>query len=97
MRVLKLRRTVIVKPTPSQCKNPKYYNQQSSQVIAAEQLIKEGFEVHAGDSVKLASTHSEGRQYERRVKAAQLVEEGINPDCSKYLFCFFLQLTCLAL
>jgi DNA polymerase-2 len=67
-------------------KNPKHYKQHVSQVIAAEQLIKEGSEVHAGNSVKFVFTHSEDRRYERRVKAAQLIEEATSPDFNKYLF-----------
>lgn len=66
-------------------KNPKHYKQHVSQVIAAEQLIKEGSEVHAGNSVKFVFTHSEDKRYERRVKAAQLIEEGTNPDTKRYL------------
>ena len=33
-------------------KKPKHYRQNVSQVIAAEQIIKDGGEVHAGNSVK---------------------------------------------
>jgi DNA polymerase, archaea type len=66
-------------------KNPKHYKQHVSQVIAAEQLIKEGSEVHAGNSVKFVFTHSEDKRHERRVTAAQLLEEGTNPDVKKYL------------
>jgi DNA polymerase, archaea type len=70
-------------------KNPRHYKQHVSQVIAAEQLIKEGSEVHAGNSVKFVFTHSEDRRCKRRVKAAQLIEERINPDCNKYLFLLY--------
>jgi DNA polymerase I len=66
-------------------KNPKHYKQHVSQVIAAEQLIKEGSEVHAGNSVKFVFTHSEDKRHERRVKAAQLIVEGTNPDIKRYL------------
>jgi DNA polymerase-2 len=66
-------------------KNPKHYKQHVSQVIAAEQLIKEGGEVHAGNSVKFVFTHSEDKRHERRVKAAQLIVEGTNPDTKRYL------------
>jgi len=70
-------------------KNPKHYKQHVSQVIAAEQLIKEGSEVHAGNSVKFVFTHSEDRRHERRVKAAQLIDEGTNPDIKRYLFLLY--------
>ena len=76
-------------------KNPKHYKQHGSQVIAADQLIKEGSEVHAGNSVKFVFTHSEDKRYERRVRAAQLIDEKTNPDNKRYLFCSILQLlTC---
>ncbi len=70
-------------------KNPKHYKQHVSQVIAAEQLIKEDSEVHAGNSVKFVFTHSEDRRHERRVKAAQLIDERTNPDIKKYLFLLY--------
>ena len=70
-------------------KNPKHYKQHISQVIAAEQLIKEGSEVHAGNRVKFVFTHSGDKRHERRVKAAQLIEEGTNPDTKKYLLLLY--------
>jgi DNA polymerase elongation subunit (family B) len=70
-------------------KNPKHYKQHVSQVIAAEQLIKEGSEVHAGKSVKFVFTHSEDRRHKHRVKAAQLIEEETNPDIKRYLFLLY--------
>jgi DNA polymerase I len=66
-------------------KNPKHYKQHVSQVIAAEQLIKEGSEIHAGNSVKFVFTHSEDKRHERRVKASQLIVEGTIPDTKRYL------------
>ena len=66
-------------------KNPKHYKQHVSQAIAAEQLIKEGSEVHAGNNVKFVFTHSEDKRHDRRVKAAQLLCEGTNPDIKRYL------------
>jgi DNA polymerase elongation subunit (family B) len=66
-------------------KNPKHYKQHVSQVIAAEQLIKEGSEIHAGNSVKFVFTHSEDRRHERRVRAADLIVEGTIPDTKRYL------------
>jgi hypothetical protein len=54
--------------------------QHVSQVIAAEQLIKEGSEVHAGNSVHFVFTDSTNRRFDRRVKAEQLLEKGVNPD-----------------
>ena len=70
-------------------RNPEQYRQHVSQVIAAEQLIKEGAEVHAGNSVKFVFTHSKHKKHERRVKAAQLIEKGIEPDSEKYLMLLY--------
>ncbi len=66
-------------------KNPKHYKQQVSQVIAAEQLIKEGSEVHAGNNVHFVFTDSKNKRFDRRVKAEQLLDKGVNPDEKKYL------------
>jgi DNA polymerase I len=66
-------------------KNPKHYKQRVSQVIAAEQLIKEGSEVHAGNNVHFVFTDSKNKRFDRRVKAEQLLDKGVNPDEKKYL------------
>ena len=71
--------------TKHMSKHPKRYKQHVSQVIAAEQLIKEGADIHAGNSIRFLFTHSEDKRHNRRVKAAQLVEKGVNPDVKKYL------------
>ena len=70
-------------------KKPEKYHQHVSQVIAAEQLIKEGAEVHAGNSVKFLFTHSKDKRHERRVKAAELIEKGVEPDVQKYLMLLY--------
>jgi hypothetical protein len=56
-----------------------------SQVIVAEQLIKEGSEVHAGKNVKFLFTDSNNKRFERRVKAEQLLDKGVNPNERRYL------------
>ena len=66
-------------------KHPRRYKQRISQVIAAEQLMKEGAEVHAGKNIRFLFTNVKNKRYERRVKAEQLIENGINPDVKKYL------------
>jgi DNA polymerase elongation subunit (family B) len=66
-------------------KNPEQYHQHVSQVIAAKQLIKQGTEVHAGNSVRFLFTHSKDKRHGRRVKAAQLIEKDVEPDTEKYL------------
>ena len=75
--------------TKRMSKRPDRYRQHVSQVIAAEQLIKEGEEVHAGNSVKFLFTHSKDKRYERRVKAAQLIEKCVEPDVAKYLILLY--------
>jgi DNA polymerase elongation subunit (family B) len=75
--------------TKHMSKNPKRYKQHVSQVIAAEQLMKEGAEIHAGNNIRFLFTHAEEKRHERRVKAAQLIEKGTNPDINKYLLLLY--------
>lgn len=70
-------------------KNPKKYKQRVSQVIAAEQLIKEGAEVHAGKNIRFLFIDSENKHHDRRVKAEQLIEKGMNTDTKKYLLLLY--------
>jgi len=70
-------------------KNPKKYKQRVSQVIAAEQLMKEGAEVHAGKNIRFLFTDAEDKRHERRVKAEQLIEKGVNADNKKYLLLLY--------
>ncbi len=70
-------------------KHPKRYKQRGSQVIAAEQLIKEGAEIHAGKNVRFLFTNANCKRYERRVKAEQLIENGVNADVRKYLLLLY--------
>jgi len=70
-------------------KNPKHYKQHVSQVIASQQLMKEGAEIHAGNSVTFLFTDAENKQYNRRVLAKQLVEKGVNVDKMKYLLLLY--------
>ena len=75
--------------TKHMSKHPKRYKQHVSQVIAAEQLMKEGAEIHAGNNIRFLFTHAEDKRHERRVKAAQLIEKGTNPDTRKYLLLLY--------
>ena len=70
-------------------KSPSRYRQHVSHVIAAEQLMKEGAEVHAGNNVRFLFTHAEHKRHDRRVRAAQLIEKGVNPDAEKYLLLLY--------
>ena len=75
--------------TKHMSKHPDRYKQHVSQVIAAEQLMKEGAEIHAGNSVRFLFTHAEDKRHDRRVKAEQLIEKGVNPDVRKYLLLLY--------
>ena len=75
--------------TKHMSKSPDRYKQHVSQVIAAEQLMKEGAEIHAGNTVRFLFTHAEDKRHDRRVKAAQLIEKGVNPDAKKYLLLLY--------
>ncbi|MCW4030799.1 MAG: hypothetical protein NWE80_00355 [Candidatus Bathyarchaeota archaeon] len=66
------------------------YRQRVSQMIAGEQLKKEGFEVSAGKSVRFLFTSAKNKRYSRRVKAKELIEERTNPDIRKYLSLLYL-------
>jgi DNA polymerase elongation subunit (family B) len=70
-------------------KNPKRYKQHVSQVIAAEQLMKEGAEVHAGNNIRFLFTHADDKRHHRRVRAAQLIEKDVTPDVKKYLLLLY--------
>jgi len=70
-------------------KNLEDYTQRVSQVIAAEQLLREGVEVSAGKSVKFLFTNAKSKRYERRVRAEELIEENTNSDVKKYLLLLY--------
>ena len=42
-----------------------------------------------GISVRFLFTHSKDKRHERRVKAAQLMEKGVEPDTAKYLMLLY--------
>jgi DNA polymerase-2 len=70
-------------------KHPSKYKQRVSQVIAAEQLMNEGAEIHAGKNIRFLFTNADDKRYGRRVKAEQLLEEGVNADTGKYLLLLY--------
>ena len=70
-------------------KNPQKYKQHVSQVIAAEQLMREGAEIHAGKNIRFLFTDAENKRHERRVRAEQLIEKGTNADTAKYLLLLY--------
>jgi len=75
--------------TKHMSKNPEKYKQHVSQVIAAEQLMKEGAEVHAGKNIRFLFTDAENKRHDRRVKAEQLIEKWTNADIKKYLLLLY--------
>jgi DNA polymerase-2 len=70
-------------------KHPQTYKQRVSQVIAAEQLLREGVDISAGKSVRFLFTSADNERYERRVRAEELVERGTTPDVRKYLLLLY--------
>ena len=70
-------------------KSPQKYKQHVSQVIAAEQLMQEGAEIHAGKNIRFLFTDAENKRHERRVRAEQLIEKGTNADTAKYLLLLY--------
>jgi len=70
-------------------KQPCMYRQHVSQVIAAEQLIREGAEVPAGKNVRFLFTDASSKRLGRRVRAEQLIEGGVNADVQKYLLLLY--------
>jgi DNA polymerase elongation subunit (family B) len=70
-------------------KQPGKYKQHVSQVIAAEQLIKEGSQVQAGQNVSFLFTNVESKRFSRRVCAEQLIEKGTNADAKSYLLLLY--------
>jgi len=70
-------------------KNPKHYKQHVSQLIAAEQLIKEGAEIHAGNNITFLFKDSKNRHPHRRVVAEQLIEKDINAETRRYLLLLY--------
>jgi len=65
--------------------NPAEYIHHVFQAIAAMQLLREGIEVSAGQTIKYLITDAENRRVERRVQAAELVDDNTRYDVKKYL------------
>ncbi len=70
-------------------KQPGKYRQHVSQLIAAEQLIREGRTLEAGNNVSFLFTDNENRRHERRVKAEPLLEKGVRAGTKKYLLLLY--------
>jgi DNA polymerase elongation subunit (family B) len=66
-------------------KDPKHYKQQISQLIAAQQALKEGADIHAGENIRYIYTHADHKKPSRRVKTEALIDQTTNIDTKKYL------------
>ena len=75
--------------TKHMSKQPSKYKQHVSQVIAAEQLMREGREVPAGKNVSFVFTDTANKRFDRRVRAEQLIERGVNLDVKRYLLLLY--------
>lgn len=65
--------------------HPSKYAHDVLQAIAAKQLLKEGVEVSAGQTVQYLITNSQSKSAYRRVKPAQLLNANVHYDLQKYL------------
>jgi DNA polymerase elongation subunit (family B) len=70
-------------------KSPQQYRQHVSQLIAAKQLLEQGVDVQAGNSIRFVFTNAESRRHSRRVVAEQLVGKNLNSDTKKYLMLLY--------
>jgi DNA polymerase elongation subunit (family B) len=65
--------------------HPHRYAHDVFQAIAAKQLMKEGIEVSAGQTVRYLITDAENKRTGKRVKAAELVNAETHFDVQKYV------------
>ena len=66
-------------------KTPSGYNHDVFQAIAAKQLEKAGFEVHAGQTVQYLILNGKAKVVNDRVVAAQLLKPNMHYDVAEYL------------
>ena len=64
---------------------PREYVHNVFQAIAATQLLSEGIEVSAGQTIRYLITDAESKRLNRRVRVAELVDESTHYDVRKYL------------
>jgi DNA polymerase elongation subunit (family B) len=65
--------------------HPDSYAYDVLQAIAAKQLMKEGVEISAGQTVQYLITNSVSKNAYRRAKPAQLLNANVHYDSKKYL------------
>jgi DNA polymerase elongation subunit (family B) len=70
-------------------KSPLRYSHDVFQAIAAKQLKKAGFEVHAGQTVQYVVTNARSRWINERVTAAQLLKPNTRYDVKEYVKMLF--------
>lgn len=66
-------------------KHPSKYAHDVLQAIAAKQLIKAGMEVSAGQTVRYLIMDAQNQEAGKRVKAAELIDDGTPFDGEKYV------------
>jgi DNA polymerase elongation subunit (family B) len=66
-------------------KHPSEYRHEVFQAIAAKQLLKAGFDVHPGQTVKYIIVDAHGKRMEKRALAAQLITPQVKYNTQKYL------------
>ncbi len=65
--------------------HPDKYAHDVFQAIAAKQLIKEGIEVSAGQTIRYLITDAQNKRPNNRVKVAELVNSDTRFDTEKYV------------
>jgi len=70
-------------------KSPARYDHDVFQAIAAKQLKKAGFEVHAGQTIQYMVTSAKSRWVNERVTAAQLLKPNTRYDAKEYVKMLF--------
>jgi DNA polymerase elongation subunit (family B) len=66
-------------------KTPSKYSHDVFQALAAKQLEKNGFEIHAGQAVRYLIVNARSKSASERVRAAQLVKSKTRFDVEEYL------------
>lgn len=66
-------------------KNPNEYRNQVPQAIAAQHLVREGMEVHAGQAITYLLTNHKSRITQNRAIPTELVEEDTSFDSKRYV------------
>ncbi len=68
---------------------PLEYSHDIFQAIAAKQLLSAGVDISAGQIIRYLITDAENKKPNRRVRAAELIDENTNYDLKKYIELLF--------